>query len=209
MADTFFNITSFRESLNAGARPNLFRVSLNAPSSVDDPEGILSSSNKFSFLCRSAAIPAYSVGVIEVPFRGRRIKVPGDRTFAEWTVTVINDDKQGLRKVFDNWMKFINNPDGEEAIRQAGVQTSNEVDYRTTVDINHFRSDGTISRNYKLYDAFPTDVSAIDLSYDTTDAVQEFTVTFQYHYLDAGGTSETGSDASSPTTSTGSSVATV
>jgi len=203
MANEFFNITSFRESLNSGARPNLFRVSLSAPSGVDDPQGILSTTNKFSFLCRSAAIPAYSVGVIEVPFRGRRIKVPGDRTFAEWTVTVINDDQQGLRKVFDNWMKFINNPDGEEAIRTAGEQTSNEVDYRTTVDINHFRSDGTVSRNYKLYDAFPTDISAIDLSYDTTDAVQEFTVTFQYHYLDAGDTSEAGGDAGAARTAVG------
>ncbi len=203
MANEFFNITSFRESLNSGARPNLFRVSLTAPSGVNDPEGILSTTNKFSFLCRSAAIPAYSVGVIEVPFRGRRIKVPGDRTFAEWTVTVINDDKQGLRKVFDNWMKFINNPDGEEAIRVAGEQTTDEVDYRTTVDINHFRSDGTVSRNYKLYDAFPTDVSAIDLSYDTTDAVQEFTITFQYHYLDAGDTSEAGADAGTAATAVG------
>ena len=100
-------------------------------------------------------------------------------------------------------MKFINNPDGEEAIRTAGEQTSNEVDYRTTVDINHFRSDGTVSRNYKLYDAFPTDISAIDLSYDTTDAVQEFTVTFQYHYLDAGDTSEAGGDAGSARTAVG------
>ena len=204
MADTFFNITSFRENLNSGARPNLFRINLNAPTGVDDPEGILGSSGRFSFLCRSAAIPSYTIGVIEVPFRGRRIKVPGDRTFAEWTVTVINDDKQALRKAFDNWMKYINNPNGEEAIRPAGESTANEVDYRTTIDIDHFRSDGTVSRNYKLYDAFPTDISAIDLSYDTTDAIQEFTVTFQYHYLDAGSTSDSGSDATPAATATAS-----
>jgi hypothetical protein len=199
MANEFFNINSFRSQLNSGARPNLFQVSLTAPGDVEDPENLLGSSNKFSFMCRSAAIPAYSVGVIEVPFRGRRIKVPGDRTYAEWTVTIINDDKQGLRKVFDNWLKYINNPNGEEAIREAGIQTLNEVDYRTTVNIDHYRSDGSISRKYMLYDAFPTDVSAIDLSYDTTDAIQEFTVTFQYHYLDVGDTSEAGSDASTPT----------
>jgi hypothetical protein len=198
MANEFFNINSFRSQLNSGARPNLFQVSLTAPSGVEDPENLLGSSSKFSFMCRSAAIPAYSVGVIEVPFRGRRIKVPGDRTFAEWTVTIINDDKQGLRKVFDNWMKYINNPNGEEAIREAGVQTTNEVDYRTTVGIEHYRSDGSISRKYILHDAFPTDVSAIDLSYDTTDAIQEFTVTFQYHYLDVGDTSEAGADAGAP-----------
>lgn len=198
MANEFFNINSFRSQLNSGARPNLFQVSLTAPADIDDPENLLGASNKFSFMCRSAAIPAYSVGVIEVPFRGRRIKVPGDRTFAEWTVTIINDDKQGLRKVFDNWLKYINNPNGEEAIREAGLQTTNEVDYRTSVNIEHYRSDGSVSRKYILHDAFPTDVSAIDLSYDTTDAIQEFTVTFQYHYLDVGDTSEAGADASAP-----------
>lgn len=207
MANEFFNINSFRSQLNSGAKPNLFKIELSAPRDIDDPQGLLGPQGKFSLMCRSAAIPAYSVGVIEVPFRGRRIKIPGDRTFAEWTVTVINDDKQGLRKVFDNWLKYINNPDGEEAIRGAG-QTDDEVSYRSTVDIHHYRSDGTISRKYILHDAFPTDVSAIDLSYDTTDAVQEFTVTFQYHFLDVGDTSDAGSDASDPASKSRSAPAT-
>jgi hypothetical protein len=184
--DEFFSISKFRETLGTGARANLFRCSITAPTGLGDTAGIFGADNKFSFLCRSAAIPAMSVGVIEVPFRGRRIKVPGDRTFTDWTVTVINDEKQDMRKIMDNWMKFIVNPDGELALR------ASTDDYRSTIKINHFRGDGTTSRIYALFNAFPTDVSAIDLSYDTTDAIQEFTVTFQYTHMDMGGTSESG-----------------
>lgn len=206
MANEFFNINAFRSRLGGGAKPNLFKVSLTAPTGIEDPEGLLTQKGNFSMLCRSAAVPAYTIGVIEVPFRGRRIKVPGDRSYAEWTVTVINDQDQGMRKVFDNWMKYINNPDGEQAIRGT-EQAENESDYRCVVNIDHYRPDGSTSRRYVLIDAFPTDVSAIDLSYDTVDAIQEFTVTFQYHYLDVGGTSDAGSDASDPEVSKSSRVA--
>jgi len=193
MANEFFNINQFRESLNSGSKANLFRCEiLGVPGDVDDPEGILGSNGKFPFLCRSGAIPAYTLGIIEVPFRGRRIKVPGDRTFADWTVTVINDESQGVRKVFDNWIAYINNPDGEEVIRE------NTDDYRCTIQITHLKADGSKSRVYQLYDAFPTDIGAVDLSYDSVDVIQEFTVTFQYHYMDAGGTADDGTDASEP-----------
>jgi len=192
MAKEFFNINQFRENLNSGSKANLFQCEINGlPDGVRDPENLIGG-GRFTFLCRSAAIPAYSLGIIEVPFRGRRVKIPGDRTYAEWAVTVLNDEKQGMRKVFDNWLAFVNNPDGEEAIRET------DEEYRCTIVINHLRPDGTKSRVYNLVDAFPTDVSPIDLSYDTTDAIQEFVVTFQYHYLDEGGTSNVGTDASLP-----------
>jgi hypothetical protein len=195
MADEFFNINTFRQNLNSGSRANLFRCRIEGlNSNIVDPEGLLKPDSRFTFLCRSAAIPAYSLGIIEVPFRGRRIKIPGDRTFAEWTVTVLNDEKQGMRKVLDNWMAFINNPNGQEAIRKTSTD-----DYRCTVVIEHLRGDGTKSRVYQLVDAFPTDVSPIDLSYDTTDAIQEFSVTFQYHFMDGGSTSGVGVDATVPT----------
>jgi hypothetical protein len=184
--DELFSISKFRETLGTGARANLFRCFITAPTGLSDSAGIFGEESKFSFLCRSAAIPAMSVGVIEVPFRGRRIKVPGDRTFTDWTVTVINDENQDMRKIMDNWMKFIVNPNGELALR------ASTDDYRSTIKINHFRGDGTTSRVYALFNAFPTDVSAIDLSYDTTDAIQEFTVTFQYTHMDMGGTTESG-----------------
>lgn len=192
---TFFNISNFRSKLTGGARPNLFEITVTFPNLGNLANDSSFVTNSFKFLCRSAAIPAFTLGIIEVPYRGRRIKVPGDRSYADWTATVFNDDKQNMRKAFDNWMKEINNPNATEVINTIGQA------YRGTVDIKHLNSEGNTSRHYKLYEAFPTDVSAIDLSYDNTDTVQEFTVTFQYHYLDVGTGGNAPTNSSVPTTS--------
>ena len=185
----FFNINTFREKLNGGSKANLFRMDIIPEFTI--PGGF--DQKVTSILCKSGAIPAFTLGIIEVPFRGRRIKIPGDRTYGDWTATFVNDDNQKTRKYFDAWMNTIVDVNGENALR-TGVGS-----YRCRISINQLRPDGNISRTYDLYDAFPTDVSAIDLSYDTTDAVQEFTVTFQYHYLDVGGVSTSGgADASAP-----------
>ena len=179
---SFFDISQFRAALNAGAKPNLFEISLQLPTGI--PNGVGSAGQNANFnttfkvLCKSAAIPALSVGVIEVPYRGRRIKLPGDRTYGDWTVTIVNDNKQSMRKAFDRWLKYINNPNATEDIR-----TTQNIDYKVSIDIAHLKINGKASRRYKLIDAFPTDVSAIDLSYDTTDAIQEFTVTFMYNHV--------------------------
>jgi hypothetical protein len=188
----FFSIDTFRQKLNGGSKANLFRIEI-LPDVVGGIDGV--DLTDLTILCKSGAIPAFTLGIIEVPFRGRRIKIPGDRTYADWTATFVNDDSQNIRKSFDNWMKNIVDVNGENSLRD-GTDT-----YRCTIVVSQLRPDGTTARVYKLFDAFPTDVSAIDLSYDTTDAIQEFTVTFQYHYLDVGGTSETGTDASVPTSS--------
>jgi hypothetical protein len=185
----FFSIDTFRQKLNGGSKANLFKIEIKV-NEIGGIDGV--DLNNLTILCKSGAIPAFTLGIIEVPFRGRRIKIPGDRTYADWTATFVNDDSQNIRKSFDNWMNNIINVDGENSLRDS---TSS---YRCTIVVNQLRPDGTTARTYELYDAFPTDVSSIDLSYDTTDAVQEFTVTFQYHYLDVGGTSVTGTDASTP-----------
>ena len=196
--DSFFNVSAFRKALQSGAKPNLFKMSLTIPTGrgIDDDSFL---GTNFNALCKSGAIPGFTVGVIEVPFRGRRIKVPGDRTYAEWTATIVNDQNQNMRKAFDRWLKSINNPDGT-----VDPRTSANDDYRTTITIQHLKTNGGISRQYTLEDAFPTDVSAIDLSYDTTDTIQEFTVTFQYHYVTAGDTVDAGADASLATEATSS-----
>jgi hypothetical protein len=173
---SFFNISNFRAALSAGAKPNLFSVDLRLPTGVADTGNAIASN--FTVLCKSAAIPALSVGVIEVPYRGRRIKLPGDRTYGDWTVTIVNDNKQSMRKAFDRWLKYINNPDAT-----ADIRTTQNIDYKVSIDIAHLKINGKASRRYKLIDAFPTDVSAIDLSYDTTDAIQEFSVTFMYNHV--------------------------
>ena len=109
MATEFFNINTFREKLNGGSKANLFRMDI----ALTDGsiEGV--DLTNFSVLCKSGAIPAFTLGVIEVPFRGRRIKIPGDRTYGDWTATFVNDGAQNIRKTFDNWLKSIVDPDGE------------------------------------------------------------------------------------------------
>jgi hypothetical protein len=195
MANEFFNINTFRQKLNGGSKANLFKIEIR-PDVVGGIDGV--DLTNLTILCKSGAIPAFTLGIIEVPFRGRRIKIPGDRTYADWTATFVNDDSQNIRKSFDNWMNNIIDVDGENSLRDSTAS------YRCTIVVNQLRPDGSTARTYELYDAFPTDVSAIDLSYDTTDAIQEFTVTFQYHYLDVGGTSAAGTDASTPLSGTAS-----
>lgn len=198
--ESFFNVSTFRDKLAGGAKPNLFQMSLTAPSAITALDA--QTAKDWSILCKAGAIPSFTVGVIEVPFRGRRIKVPGDRTYAEWTATIVNDGDQNIRKFFDNWLKYINNPNGAEDIRTTG-----DDDYRTVIEIAHMKTNGLKSRVYQLVDAFPTDVSAIDVSYDNTDAIQEFTVTFQYHYVTVGDTVEGDGDAVPSTDATASATA--
>lgn len=167
-----FSITAFRSALAGGARPNLFKFSFGAL-----PSGV--SLTGSDVLVKAGAIPGYTLGVIEVPFRSRRIKVPGDRTFAEWTVTVINNESQSIRKGFEDWMSYITDNNFSNAnLRRAGAG----IDYTTQITVEQLKDDNSTAKRTVLYHAFPTDVSTIDLSYDTTDAVEEFTVTFQYVY---------------------------
>ena len=170
------NVSQFLSTIGQGVKPNMFLINIQFPSQINGGKD----QNLTNILCKSAALPGSNLGVIEVPFRGRRIKIPGDRTYADWTATFINDDNQNIRKSFDNWLNSIVDVNGENALRD-GTDS-----YRCTITVSQLKPDGSVARKYKLFDAFPTDVSAIDLSYDTTDAVQEFTVTFQYHYLDVG-----------------------
>jgi hypothetical protein len=191
MADSFFNISKFRTALEAGAKSNLFEVNLTFPQQTNISTEV---SSRARILAKSMSIPAFTVGVIEVPFRGRKIKLPGDRTYAEWSMTIVNDNTQLMRKAFDRWLAYINNPNATEDIR-----TTQEIDYKVPIDIAHLKINGNASRRYQLVDAFPTDVSAIDLSYETTDAIQEFTVTFQFGHLVVGDTVSVEGDAPPPT----------
>lgn len=176
MATTTFNtISNLRSALRGGARPNLFNVTVNFPT----VSGVIFTPiTNQDLLCKSAAIPAMTIGAIEVPFRGRTIKVPGDRSFAEWTATFISDSAFALRKKFEDWVDTIKVTDA------ASTQLSKTRDsYYSSVAVKQLDEIGQTRRVYTLSEAFPTDVSAIDVSYDTTDTLQEFTVTFQYSYF--------------------------
>ena len=181
---SFASIQQLKTALaGRGARANLFEITIPFPNLTGVDADL--TSTKFTentkILCKAAAVPGFTVGTIEVPFRaGRRIKIPGDRTFADWTVTIINDENQTLRRAFNAWVNLISKGNYDSQSK------STISEYYQDITCTHLRGDNTTSRKYELADAFPTDVSAIDLSFDSTDTLSEFTVNFQYHYLKAG-----------------------
>ena len=175
------SIADFKSQLvGGGARPNLFQVELTTlPDAVQGW-----SSEKMQYLCKAASLPASNIANIDVPFRGRIFKVAGDRTFDVWTVTVINDEDFILRNAFEGWMDHIS-----RLSNNLGATDPNAYMVDATVhqlgrgsSPNSKSSDGesnSILKSYKFIDIFPTAISAIDLSYDTGDAIEEFTVDFQ------------------------------
>ncbi|NBP56000.1 hypothetical protein EBU71_05600 [bacterium] len=167
-----FSINSFNTALAGGIRPNQFSIEIpSVPTGVTLPN--------FSILCKAGAVPGMTIGTIEVPFRGRRVKYPGDRTFAEWTITVINQRDQAIRAGFEAWSNFTTALD----FTTATISSKTSDNYKTSVDIKQLADDGAVIRTYQLREAFVVDVGAIELSYDTTDSIEEFTVTFQYSYF--------------------------
>jgi hypothetical protein len=187
------SIQDFKSALiGGGARPNLFEVIIPSP-----PVGVNLTEN-FPILCKAAALPASNIASIDVPFRGRTFKVAGDRTYDTWTVTIINDQSFDIRNAMETWMQQI----GQYA---DGSGYTNPADYMCNAFVKQFKrgksntgfnvATGTgleVAANYKFYDIFPTNIAAIDLSYDTTDTIEEFTVEFQVQYwTPLGATAET------------------
>jgi hypothetical protein len=181
MANT---IQDFKSTLiGGGARPNLFEVIL---TDIPGGQGNFVPST-FSILCKAAQLPASNIASIDVPFRGRIFKVAGDRTFDSWTVTIINDEDFSIRSAMEGWMQFISqygdasgSTDPNDYMREATVRqlTRNA----STTGNTAFGGDLSVAAQYKFYDIFPTNISAIDLSYDTSDTIEEFTVEFQVQY---------------------------
>ena len=176
-------ISQFKSQLTGGgARPNLFEVEL-----TTFPAGIIGAnwdSDKFKYLCKAANLPASTIASIDVPFRGRTFKVAGDRTIDVWTVTVINDEDFKLRRAFEAWSEHIAKLDNNLGATNPKSYMSNATVYQlgrgaTANSTTNTGSDSSILASYKFVDIFPTSVSNIDLSYDSGDTIEEFTVEFQ------------------------------
>ena len=172
------NLSSFLDKVKQGVRPNMFEVEFAFPSGIDAGDGTLA-----TYMCKSAALPASNVGVIEVPFRGRTVKIAGDRTFDNWSTTFITDRDMKIRAQFEKWLELINSHEPNTA--QLANPSENDG-YTRGIIIKQKDKDatdqGTTLRSYKLWYAFPTSVSAVDLAYDSNDQIEEFSVEFQYSY---------------------------
>ncbi len=168
-------ISDFKSKLTGGgARPNLFEVELAFPAAVAIENDVL---QKSRFLVKAAALPSSTVAPIEIPFRGRILKIAGDRTFETWTITVINDTDFVIRSAFEKWMNVINNMGDNTGL-------VNPADYQSDAYVYQLDRDGTALRSYRFYDIFPTQVGPIELSYDA-QGIQEFTVELQVLWWEA------------------------
>jgi len=180
------NISQFKSKLiGGGARPNLFEVELTTlpPNVVADWDADI-----FQFMCKAAALPAQNIANIDIPFRGRIFKVAGDRTIDTWTITVINDEDFRFRNAFENWTQQIANLDDNMGTTDPSAYMVNAKVFQLgrgseKSSQNNSGTENVVLKEYEFQNIFPTNVSAIDLSYDTGDTIEEFTVEFQVQSL--------------------------
>lgn len=162
-----FNINEMRSQLvYGGARQNLFQVRINNPANA-------SGDLKTPFMVQAAQIPESQLGVIPVFYFGRQMKLAGDRTFGDWTVTVINDEDFLIRNAMEEWSNRINR-------LERNVRDINR--YKSNATVIQYAKDGTPIREYKFNGIFPSVISPIELDWATTDQIESFQVTFTYDY---------------------------
>lgn len=172
-----FNINSFKQNglIWGGARPSLFEVILSAPTGIGIETAV--STARLAFLCRAAELPEMTLSQIEVPYFGRKIKVAGERTFADWSITVMNDEDFIARSMFEAWSNAINRIVSN--VRDVALSAEQ---YKTDVEVIQYGKDGIPLRGYILVGAFPTQIGAIALDWDSANAVETFSVNFAYDY---------------------------
>ena len=206
------NVSTFLQTIGQGIKPNMFSVDIQFPTNGEGDAANFSSTdrNLTNILCKSAALPGSNLGVIEVPFRGRTVKIAGDRTFDTWSATFFADRDMEIRALFEDWANSINTHEANTAPRFLPDDTA--TGYMANLYVTQLEKDaeegGSAIRTYKLHHCFPTNVSQIDLAYDSNDQIAEFTVEWQYSYFTAGG-QDLNSEASGAPNSTAASTRTV
>ena len=164
------NIDDFKAKLvDGGARPNLFRVTCNFPAYA------AGDSELASFMIKGASIPASIISTIEVPFRGRKAKIAGDRTFEPLSLTVLNDSDFKIRSSFEKWMNGI-----EQHRENQGLGSTD--DYQVDLTVEQLDKEDNVTKTYNFIGSFPTNLSQIDLNFETTDTIEEYTVEISYQY---------------------------
>lgn len=156
-----------------GARANRFRVICPFPSFAV----VGGETEDLSFLAKGAVLPASTLGVIEIAFNGRKVKMPGDREYTTtWSITVLNDTDFKLRNGFERW---------QNAIRphKDGGGLANFADYTVDVIVQQLDQSDSVVKSYTLEGAWPLNIAEIALNYDSTDSIEEFDVEFQFQNI--------------------------
>jgi len=168
------NINDFKSRLRGGgARANQFKVTLPFPGFA----AVGGETSDLAFLCTATGIPGQTIGSVAVDFRGRKLQLAGDRTFEDWTITVLNDTDFKLYRAFERWMNGINNMTDNEGI-------ANPADYQVDGFIDHLDRNGTTLKSYTYRGLFPVSLAGIALDYATNDTIEKFDVTFKIQYFE-------------------------
>ena len=177
-----FDVNQFRTQLTGdGARPNLFEVQLQFPGFVSSGGG---AGAKSRFMVKAAQLPGSTVGLVPLYYFGRESKLAGNRTYADWTIQIINDEDFTIRNAFEQWVNGINDPIGNVRSPAADVIDGG---YGTDAQVTHFGKTGDVIKQYQIIGMFPVDVSPIEVDWGQNDTIEEFTVTLAYQYwLDPG-----------------------
>jgi len=171
-----FNVAEFRANMvGDGARPNLFSVSLIFPTIVANGQ---TAGQKVTFMAKTAQLPGSTIGTVPVYYFGREMKFAGNRTFADWSLTIINDEDFSIRNAVENWMNSINSNAGNIRNSSALTNTSYTVDAQVT----QYGKTGGELKKYKFVGLFPIDLAPIDLDWGSNDSIEEYSVTFAYQH---------------------------
>jgi len=168
-------VDDFKSKLvGGGARSNLFKVEMGFPAGIAGA----AESEVGGFLIKAAQLPASVITPITVPFRGRQLQIAGDRTFEPWTVTILNDTNFLLRDAFEKWMNYINS-------HNANTGEVTPSNYFADASVYQLDKDGSEVKAYTFRGMWPTNIGAIDVSFDNENAIEEFTVELQVQYWES------------------------
>lgn len=173
-----FSVNDFRSQMTGdGARPNLFEVSMPFP-------GFSAPGNaqtKLTFMCKTAQLPGSTIGVVPVQYFGRELKFAGNRTFADWTITIINDEDFVVRNAFERWMNGINSHN----LNVRNPAALSPLGYTVDGDVKQFGKKGDVLKKYKFIGLFPSDITPIDVDWGSNDTIEEFSVTLSYQWWES------------------------
>lgn len=158
-----------------GARPALFEVNFNGTAPL---LGDTLFATKHQYMIKAASLPASIIDAVDVPYFGRKVKYAGDRTFANWAVTVMNDEDFVIRRAFEKWHALINSmePNLMDPIAFAGLQ------YKQDAVIYQYGKQGNVIAGYNFVGMFPINVQAIATDWEATNQIEQFQVEFAFDY---------------------------
>lgn len=174
-----FSVSDFTSQLsNDGARPNLFQVFLSFPLGVAVGPNV---SQELSLMAKSATLPSSRMGLVTLPYMGRQVKIPGNVTYDNWSITIINDEDFPVRNAFEVWHNLINSHAGN--VRDPSMV--NMSGYAVNASVLQYDKVGGIIKQYDLIGIWPVTVSPIQLDWGANDTVEQFDVEFAMQYWES------------------------